>query len=171
LVHLLRDLKKALECTESTDFVHVYCQRLKDIIQAAVELSENDQKKKIPRNEFEQQRKELCDSLQDFQFPDPSKGVLRKLALRLKNHKNEMFTFLFHRGLPYHNNPAERLIRPSVILRKISFGHRSDNGLQNHNVLMSLQQTAQLNNKDPFVLFQKLLISSRPTHLNWCLSP
>ena len=171
LVHLLRDLKKALECTEPTDFVHVYCQRLKDLIQVAVGLSENHQNKKIPKLEFERQRQSLCDSLDDFQFPDPSKGILRKLALRLKHHKNEMFTFLFHSGVPYHNNLAERLIRPSVIMRKISFGHRSDNGVQNHNVLLSLQQTAQLNNKDPFVLFQKLLISPKPAQLNWCLSP
>jgi hypothetical protein len=171
LVHLLRDLKKALECTEPTDFVHIYCQRLKDLIQAAVDLNENRQDKKIPRKEFERQRQGLCDSLNDFQFPDPSKGILRKLALRLKHHKNEMFTFLFHPGLPFHNNLAERLIRPSVIMRKISFGHRSDNGVQNHNVLMSLQQTAQLNNKDPFVLFQKLLTSPKPAQLSWCLSP
>lgn len=171
LVHLLRDLKKALECTEPTDFVHIYCQRLKDLIQAAVALSENLHDKKISQLEFKRQRKGLCDSLQDFQFPDPSKGILRKLALRLKRHKNEMFTFLFHPGLPYHNNLAERLIRPSVIMRKISFGHRSDNGIQNHNVLMTLQQTAQLNNKDPFVLFQKLLISPKPAQLSWCLSP
>ena len=171
LVHLLRDLKKALECTEPTDFVHVYCQRLKDLIQAAVALDEKNKNQQIPTLEFERQRQGLCDSLNDFQFPDPSKGILRKLALRLKHHKNEMFTFLFHPGVPYHNNRAEQLIRSSVIMRKISFGHRSDNGIQNHNVLMSLQQTAQLNNKDSFVLFQKLLTSVQPAKLNWCLSP
>ena len=171
LVHLLRDLKKALECTEPADFIHVYCQRLKDLIQAAVGLEEDHQNKKIPQLEFERQRQGFCDSLNDFQFPDPSKGILRKLALRLKHHKNEMFTFLFHLGVPYHNNRAEQLIRSSVIMRKISFGHRSDNGIKNHNVLMSLQQTAQLNNKDSFVLFQKLLVSPNLAQLNWCLSP
>jgi len=171
LVHLLRDLKKALECTEPKDFVHIYCQRLKDIIQAAIRLSEKQQEKKISQREFKRQREILCESLEDFQFPDRDKGILRKLALRLKHHKDEMFTFLFHPGLPYHNNLAERLIRPSVILRKISFGHRADNGVQNHNVLMSLQQTAQLNNKDPFILYQRLLTSSKPAQLNWCLSP
>ena len=171
LVHLLRDLKKALECTEPTDFVHVYCQRLKNLIQAAVDLDEGHQSEKISELEFKRQRQGLCASLNDFQFPDPSKGILRKLALRLKHHKNEMFTFLFYPGVPYHNNRAEQLIRSSVIMRKISFGHRSDNGIQNHNVLMSLQQTAQLNNKNSFVLFQKLLVSPKPAQLNWCLSP
>lgn len=171
LVHLLRDLKKALECTEPTDFVHIYCQRFKNIIQTAIELSEKRQSRNIPLLEFKRQRTVLCESLKDFQFPDSDKGILRKMALRLKRHKDEMFTFLYHPGLPYHNNLAERLIRPSVILRKISFGHRSDNGVQNHNVLMSLQQTALLNKKDPFVLFQKLLTSSMSPSLNWCLGP
>ena len=171
LVHLLRDLKKALECTDAADFVHVYCQRLKDMIQSAIELSESRREQKISQSEFEERRQSLCESLRDFQFPDADKGILRRLALRLKRHKDEIFTFLFHPGLPSHNNFAERMIRPSVILRKISFGHRSDNGVQNHNVLMSLQQTAQLNHKDPFALFQKLLISPKPAQLNWCLGP
>lgn len=170
LVHLLRDLKKALECSQEESAVHRYCQHLKNVIQQAIGLSEQRQAKAISKEKFEQKKKFLQDALNDFHFPNPNYQVIRALSKRLKGHQNELLTFLDHPGLPYHNNFAERLIRPSVILRKIIFGCRSQNGVANHNVLMSLLQTAQLNNKPVIPLFQKILTSAKPS-LAWCLGP
>jgi hypothetical protein len=170
LVHLLRDLKKALECSKEGEAVHTYCQRLKTVIQQAIELSEQRQAKKISKREFDRKKKFLQDCLQDFHFPNPNHDVIRRLSKRLKGHQNQLLTFLDHPGLPYHNNFAERLIRPSVILRKIIFGCRSQNGVANHNVLMSLLQTAQLNGRQVIPMFQKLLTSNRQS-LTWCLGP
>lgn len=170
LVHLLRDLKKALECSQRGDTVYTYCQRLKEVIQLAIELREQHLARIISKIEFDRKKCFLHKTLQDFQFPNPDHRVLRRLSLRLDRHKGELFTFLEHPGLPYHNNFAERLIRPSVILRKIIFGCRSPKGVANHNVLMSLLQTAQLNGKKVIPLFEKLLTSRKPS-LQWCLGP
>jgi len=172
LIHLLRDLKKALECSEADDPVHVYCQRLKDLIQSAIDLQEQWEAKTILPETFESNRKTLEESLADFQFPDPQKGILRRMSKRLGRHRQELFTFLKYPELhlPYHNNHAERLIRPSVILRKITFGHRSPKGQENHSVIMSLHQTAHLNGKPTLPLFHKLMTASKPPSLDWCLS-
>lgn len=170
LVHLLRDIKKALECSGEGDAIHTYCQRLKEVIQQAVGLNEQREAGTLSPGEFERQKLFLQETLVDFQFPNPTRGIIRRLSQRLTRHKGELFTFLDHPGLPYHNNFAERLIRPGVILRKIIFGCRSDAGVSNHNVLMSIWQTAQLNGKPILPLFQKLLTSDKPS-LNWCLGP
>ena len=52
---------------------------------------------------------------------------------------------------------AERLLRSSVIMRKITFGNRSEKGMQNHQVLMSLIQTACHQNLNPLTILHQLL--------------
>ncbi|MEM3064581.1 MAG: transposase [Candidatus Nitrosotenuis sp.] len=39
-----------------------------------------------------------------------------------------LFTFLDTEGVKCHNNDAERQIRPSVVIRKITYGNRSEEG-------------------------------------------
>jgi len=60
----------------------------------------------------------------------------------------------------YHNNHSEQQIRPDVIFRKITFGNRSDKGVENHNVLTIILQTAKLNGLDPLTVLQKILLSA-----------
>ncbi len=169
LVHLLRELKKVLACAGQEDPVHTYCQQLKELIQKAMDLGA--QRGTVPPAEFQQQRNRLNDSLRNFQFPGARGGVIGRLSKRLARHKEELLTFLDHPGLPSHNNHAEQLLRSSVILRKICFGQRSENGVENHNVLMSLQQTAQLNGKDSVPLFREILTSPTPIPLTRILGP
>ncbi len=45
-----------------------------------------------------------------------------------------LFTFL-QTGTDYHNNTAERAIRPNVIIRKITNGHRSKTGADSHKIV------------------------------------
>ena len=171
LVHLLRDLKKALEQSSVEDPVHTYCQHLKTLLQRAIKLQEQYIGQEITERDFLNERDRLVEALKDFQFPDPQKGVLRRLRKRLARHKDELFTFLFYPGLPYHNNHAEQMIRPSVLLRKITFGNRSEQGSLNHSVLMSVLQTAQLNGKEPIPLLREILLSPEEPPFSMCLGP
>jgi hypothetical protein len=171
LVHLLRDLKKALEQSSVDDPVHAYCQELKALLQRAIKLQEQYTEDNIAEQDFVEQRDRLVETLKDFQFPDPQKGILRRLRKRLARHKDELFTFLFYPGLPYHNNHAEQLIRPSVLLRKITFGNRSEQGALNHSVLMSVLQTAQLNGKKAIPLLREIMLSREEPPLSMCLGP
>jgi len=54
-----------------------------------------------------------------------------------------LFTFLRIPGVPPTNNHAEQSLRKIVIMRKVSFGTRSDNGLKTHSVIPTLVQTAK----------------------------
>jgi transposase len=78
---------------------------------------------------------------------------LAKLSVKWR----QLVTCLEVPGVCAHNNLAERLLRDNVILRKITFGNRSDKGVQNHQVLMSLIQTARLQNLNPLAFLLQLL--------------
>jgi hypothetical protein len=85
--------------------------------------------------------------------------------------KNELFTFLYEKGIDYHNNHIEQQIRSDVILRKITFGNRSYTGAENHSVLTSILQTAKLNNLDPLATLRDILLSAKRNPFAMALAP
>jgi len=66
---------------------------------------------------------------------------LKRLCKRLFKHRNEMYTFIMT-GVDPTNNAGEREIRPAVLLRKISYCNRSEQGAHNQEVMMSMTRTA-----------------------------
>ena len=82
---------------------------------------------------------------------------LRKLIIK---HNQELLTFMEHPEIEPTNNTAERQLRPNVIMRKITFGNRSDEGACNHKILMSIIQTARLHNINPLDILTSLATKS-----------
>lgn len=80
-----------------------------------------------------------------------------KFITKLSAMWRQLITCLEVPGVYAHNNLVERLLRDNVILRKITFGNRSDKGMQNHQVLMSIIQTARLQNLNPLTILLQLL--------------
>ncbi len=66
-----------------------------------------------------------------------------RFVKRLKRERKMLFTFLIT-GTDSHNNTAERAIRPNVIIRKITNGHRTIHGADSHKILMSVKETCRL---------------------------
>ena len=170
LVHILRDLGKVMEYWHDDMEVMRYCERLKKIFEDAITLH-NEYKKKRRDKAYRKLRESLTQSLKDFSFPNPNKRILKRFAKRLKRHEDEMLTFLYERGVDYHNNHAEQQIRPDVIFRKITYGNRSIAGAENHSVIMSILQTAKLNGIDPLTTMEKILLRSPRNPLAKALSP
>jgi transposase len=73
-------------------------------------------------------------------------------------HRDELTTCLFHPSSDSNNNFVERMLRQSVIMRKITFGNRSEKGIRNHSVIMSLLQTTKLNRRSPAKIFHDILV-------------
>jgi transposase len=65
------------------------------------------------------------------------------LQARLQRHHDEWLVFLDDPQVPPTNNHAERLLRPLVVLRKITFGHRTDAGARRMAKIMTVQETAK----------------------------
>lgn len=157
LLHLARDLEK-VEAITDDEFIRHYCQSLLRLLDQAKNLHQDYLDKKISEGYFQKKREILNQWLKDFNFPDPSKRHLKRLSQRLTRHKKELLTFLYHPHIPYHNNQAERQLRPNVIFRKITFGNRSPQGALNHSVVMSILHTAKLNKLDPLMILKKIFL-------------
>jgi hypothetical protein len=67
----------------------------------------------------------------------------RRLQARLRRYHDDWLVFVAHRGVSPTNNLAERRLRPLVILRKITYGHRSTAGAERMADLMTVQETAK----------------------------
>jgi transposase len=61
------------------------------------------------------------------------------------------------RRVPPTNNLAERALRPLVVLRKITFGHRSEAGAHRMAKLMSVAETARRHGHRPSDIYFELL--------------
>src|SRR5207302_1583206 len=85
------------------------------------------------------------------------------LARRLRKYLPELFTFVRDPRVPATNNAAERSLRPLVVTRKVSGGTRSAAGSSVRMVLYSICATAQLQGKDPTVVFQQILLAPPDT--------
>lgn len=157
LVHLLRELKKIRERLPDDAQAVRFANALEGIIMQAVAMAADYKSRKISRQTLRKSRKKIARALEDLKLANPTHRVLKRLTKRLERHKHELLTFMDYPGIDYHNNHAERQIRPNVILRKIVFGNRSEKGILNHNVLMSIIQTAHLNKLDPLKTLREFI--------------
>jgi len=170
LVHLLRDLKKVIKACVDDEEILRYCGRLKYILTEAINLHKDYKGKKWNRA-YKKKRELIVQQLDDFYFPNPGNKILVRFAKRLRRHKKELFVFLYIEGIDYHNNHAEQQIRPDVLLRKITYGNRSEKGAQVHDVVMSVLQTAKLNHLDPVKTFREILLSTGKNPFTEILTP
>jgi transposase len=87
----------------------------------------------------------------------------RKLAAHIIEHREAIFTYLYHMDLEATNWPAEQAIRPAVVNRKMSGGgNRTERGARAQSVLMSALRTAWQRSLDPVKLLVDLLRSPNP---------
>ena len=90
---------------------------------------------------------------------DPALWTTRKrltLQSRIRKHAGQWLVFLDDPRVPPTNNLAERALRPLVVLRKITFGHRSQAGAKRMATLMTVQETAKRHQRRPTAIFYRL---------------
>ena len=93
-------------------------------------------------------------------------GPSRTFQKHLRRHCNEWLAFLWcPRELEATNWRAEQAIRPAVIFRKMSGGHRSERGARTHDVLTSILRTAVQRGADAMDLFGQMLRAPQPLAL------
>lgn len=160
IAHLLREIKKV---EEQNKFTHdsidqEFCKELKSILKNAIEIWYKE--KGDEKRELEVEKEKVVNELiRIISLPVEDRDVNR-VRERIIKHNNELFTFFEHPEIEPTNNRAERYLRPSVIMRKLMFGNRSERGAYNHSVIMSIIQTGILNKIKPLDVFTGLLNGS-----------
>jgi len=147
LVHLLREVEQTLKYKSPSDQWPAFEKKLRRLLGDAIRLwkrrDELDPKSLVSR------RARLDKRLSELLATDWQDGNAKRLLKRLRRHQNDLFTFLDHEGVPFENNHAERSIRPAVILRKNSYGNRSEQGADCQAVMMSIFRTLKQRGHDP----------------------
>jgi len=78
------------------------------------------------------------DDLLDGRFSNPHNLRFRN---HLARHRDQLFTFLYQRGIEASNWPAEQAIRPAVVNRKVFGGNRTEAGARAQEILATLFAT------------------------------
>ena len=158
LVHLIREMNQCREKDRSVEYLLAY-RKLKRILNDARHLDQN--RGKLAPWAFARRVNLIKERLLDFACQPFKNKNWRRLSKRLLKYYEEILTFLEVPGLPQDNNHAERMIRPNVIFRKISFQNMSQKGADAHEVLMSLLQTLRLQDKNPIEFFKTAYLRHR----------
>lgn len=160
LVHALRLIEKWSIYYENDPKIVRYFTELVTAVKRINRLNNQMNKKKLPKN-FSVRKADAVGSLRRILSRKLEPVKADKFRRKLLDRFDELVTCLDYKGIASHNNLVERLLRSSVIMRKITFGNRSEKGMRNHEVLMSLIQTARLQNINPLPFFHTLLTDNK----------
>jgi transposase len=118
--------------------------------------------------DFHRRRERLCareqavekawlrEELQRLQSCPLNHDKALTLQERIKRYADCWLVFLDDPRVPPTNNHAERCLRPLVILRKITFGHRTRSGATTMARLMTIQETAKRHGRSALDVFYRL---------------
>jgi hypothetical protein len=144
LVHLFRELKEtAADKSENSSF-HQFRREVEEIVHGAIEYAGKEEDV-IERGKMKYKYENMIDGIIQKRWKD---GDAKRLTKRLKSHKESLFTFLLYPNIEYHNNIAERGLRSNVVIRKISYGSKSEIGATSHSVLMSVIETCNMRDQN-----------------------
>jgi transposase len=147
LVHLLRELEQTEKYKSPGAHWPAFAKKLRRLLADAIRLWRR--KTEMPAEEYASRRARLTTRLEELIAAEWNNKHARRLLKRLRRHQNDLFTFLDQEDVPFDNNHAERSIRPAVILRKNSYGNRSQRGADCQAVLMSVFRTLKQRGHDP----------------------
>ena len=155
LAHLLRDLKHVEQYKHPTKHWPKFAKKLRRLVRDAMRLKRRQLE--LAADTYVSRCQRLHDRL-DALIATPWKdSQAKRLLKRFRRHREHLFTFLDDPAVPADNNHGERAIRPAVIIRKNSYGNRSQRGADTQAVLMSIYRTLKQRGHDPLATITNAL--------------
>jgi len=136
--HLLRDIARTSERSPpfaATAFARKLKRAAKDLLRLKARWDD------LGDDAYTLRASRLADRLDALAKTESGDKDVRRLAKRLVRHAGGMAAFLLIKALPGDNNAAERAIRPGVIIRKVSGGHRGGTTATAAAAVMSVLRT------------------------------
>lgn len=143
LAHLARTARDWQKLTETDSLDYLFFEDIKQFVKRGCEFHRQRGQGKLTKKQqaaekawlrAEQSRLETC-------LVEHEKAL--RLQARIFNHTLEWLVFLDDPRVEPTNNMAERALRPLVVVRKITFGSRSDAGARRMASLMTVGETAR----------------------------
>lgn len=135
--HYLNDLKDTMQYKNPGKEFERFAKKLRRILYDSQRVDRR-YRSRIKRTEA---KARLERRVEQLIVPDYSDKHCRRFVKRLRRERQMLFTFLEKDGIEYHNNSAERAIRPCVVIRKMTYGNKSIAGARAQAVLMSVKET------------------------------
>ena len=143
LAHLARRAHEWQKLTEQDSPDFVFFADIKQFVKRACTFHRLRREGKLSDEEQAAEKAWLREELVRLQTCDVSHEKAVTLQARLLRHVGEWLVFLDDERVSPTNNLAERALRPLVVLRKITFGSRSDAGATRMAKLMTVGETAR----------------------------
>lgn len=147
LAHLLRELEHTEKYKSPGKHWPAFGKKLRRLLGDGIRLWRR--REELSAETYASRRERIAIRLQQLIDTDWQDANARRLIKRLRRHQNDLFTFLDQPDVPFDNNHAERIIRPAVIIRKNSYGNRSEQGADVQAVMMSIFRTLKQRGYDP----------------------
>jgi transposase len=155
LIHFQRAIKEELEVVPDDKALIRFKIGIADIIHEGKLIQQ------LPDSpEKAEKQKNIENNLMSLTRLKSSNDKVRAFIKRIIRYKDDLLRFLYDKEIEFHNNRAERAIRPSVIFRKISFGNRTPEGAKNHAILISVLGTLRLKNIKPLSFIKSICSAS-----------
>jgi hypothetical protein len=147
LVHYLRELEDTLKYKSPGAEFLPFRKKLRRMLRDAIRMA--DEKDDGERLRAKARLEARIGALIASHSSSGEKNC-KRFVKRLRREKGMLFTFLEEDGIDWNNNAAERALRSSVVIRKITYGNQSDEGAHAHAVLMSVKETCGLRRENFF---------------------
>ena len=147
LVHYLRELEDTVKYKSPGVDFFPFRKKLRRILRDSIWMADvQDRGERLrAKARFEARIDKLISS-----YSSSKEKNCARLLKRLRRERDMLFTFLEQDGVDWNNNAAERALRSSVVIRKITYGNQSDEGAHAHAVLMSIKETCSLRKENFF---------------------
>ena len=147
LVHLFRELEHTEKYKSPGQDWPAFVKKLRRLLRDGIRLWYG--RHEYDAATFASRRQRLTERLRQLIDTDWKDSHAKRLVKRLRRHQEHIFTFLDREGVPFDNNLDEREIRSAVIMRKNSYGNRSDQGADTQAILMSIFRTIKKRGQHP----------------------
>jgi len=144
LVHLLRDIKKEREILTGSKLLERFEQAVKGFIEKGLETQA------MPDGTAKDRAvAKLEKQLDKLTRMTVTRGKAVTLVKRIEKYRDDLIRFVTHPGVEFHNNRAERQLRPIVVNRKVSFGSNTAHGARRYCIIHTIIETCKLQGIDP----------------------
>lgn len=156
LSHLARTARDWQKLTAAGSAADQFFQTVKTWVKRGCEFHRQRARLSARRQAGEQTW--LREELQRLQGCSVDHEKAATLQERIKRYADCWLVFLDDPRVPPTNNHAERCLRPLVILRKITFGHRTRHGAQRMAWIMTVKETARRHGRRVIDVLYRLCI-------------
>ena len=139
-IHFARDIHEERLITPNDSFLETLHDKTQFIMDSAQALLTGS----VPAAKTKKLQRSMHNTLDEMTELEPPKSRALTLVERLRKHRHSLLNFLNVPGAEFHNNRAERQLRPVVIFRKLSFGNRTAIGACRYARLATVIETARM---------------------------